>query len=444
MKNLFSEFKNISKNEWSEKIIQDLKGKPEELLTITDEIEEISYSSFYHKEDSIERNKPGNLPYIRGIKKSSNEWRNCHYELINKEKKNNARCLKALMSGSDMLWFQVNRKDVDWNTVLEDIQTEYISVVLETDDVENIKILTKSGKKNITYAFDAYKNGFDALMELYSAFKDYQFPFLLVDASKIQQAGGNISQQIGFALNVGHEYLLHLVNKGFSVDEASACIQFKFGVGNDYLKESLKFRTFRGLWSNVIAAYIPEHKCSHHTIIHAFITHLNKSLKDPYTNLLRQTTEVMSAVNGNIDSICVLPYNHYSYEGSSELAERMALNITNILKEESYFDKVCDPLGGSYSLENLQEKISDRAWGNFQEIEANGGLMQTSARENFYNQINTVRSKRVTNFSNGKQTLIGVNKFENRDEINNSWIDIPNYDGLLSLILENELQNSNK
>ena len=107
-------------------------------------------------------------------------------------------------------------------------------------------------------------------------------------------------------------------------------------------------------------------------------------------------------------------------------------------------DRVCDPLGGSYSLENLQEKISDRAWGNFQEIEANGGLMQTSARENFYDQINTVRSKRVTNFSNGKQTLIGVNKFENRDEINNSWIDIPNYDGLLSLILENELQNSNK
>ena len=122
------------------------------------------------------------------------------------------------------------------------------------------------------------------------------------------------------------------------------------------------------LWSNVIAAYSPQHRCSHNVTVHAFITHMNKSVKDPYTNLLRQTTEVMSAVNGGINSVCVLPYDLYTSKGASELAQRMALNMTNILKEESYFDMVCDALGGSYSLENVQDILTDSAWKTFQKI----------------------------------------------------------------------------
>jgi methylmalonyl-CoA mutase len=442
MMNLFSDFEKVSKEEWSNKLVQDLKGKSEELLTVNDEIEGISYASFAHNEDDLHRNEPGNLPYTRGVLKSTNDWKNCHYELISNEKHNNARAINALMSGSDMLWFHSTKNSVNWSDVLTDIQTEYISVIIESDQVDDITMLGNSKKKNISFAYDAYKNGFDQLNMLFSTFKNEQVPFLLVDASKIQQAGGNISQQISFALNVGHEYLLQLMDKGFSIDEASACIQFKLGIGNDYFNESLKFRVFRSLWSNVVAAYSPEHKCSHNANVHAFITHVNKSLKDPYTNLLRQTTEVMSAVNGNIESICVLPYDQFNSKGASELAQRMALNITNILKEESYFDKVCDVLGGSYSLELIHEILLEKAWKAFQIIEAEGGLMKNNVRTTFYQQVKTVRDKRIAQYTSGEKTLIGVNKFENPDDVNDTWSEIPNYDGLKSLILENELQNS--
>lgn len=442
MMNLFSDFKKVSKEEWSNKLVQDLKGKPEELLTVNDEIEGISYTSYFHNEDSIQRSQPGNLPYTRGTNKPTNNWKNCHFEIISKEKDNNAKALNALMSGSDMLWFKSNMNSVNWSNVLADIQTEYISVVIETDQIDDITMLQKSGKMNISFAFDAYKNGFDQLSAVFSIFKNQQSPFLLVDASNIQQAGGNISQEIGFALNVAHEYLLILMKEGYTIDEASACLQFKFGVGSNYFNESLKFRVFRSLWSNVVAAYKPQHKCSHNATVHAFITHVNKSLKDPYTNLLRQTTEVMAAVNGNIDTVCVLPYDLYAAKGASELAQRMALNMTNILKEESYFDKVCDALGGSYSLENVQEKLASSSWGTFQEIEAGGGLFNDAAKQAFYQKIMVIKNKRIAQYTSGDKTLIGVNKFENPDDVNDVWTQIPNYDGLQSLVLENELQNS--
>lgn len=442
MMNLFSDFNKVSKEEWSNKLIQDLKGKPEELLTVNDEIEGITYPSYFHNEDNINRSQPGDLPYTRGTNRPTNDWKNCHYEIISNEKDNNAKALNALISGSDMLWFQSNKNSVNWSDVLADIQTEYINVVIETAQADDITMLVNSGKKNITYGYDAYKNGFDQLNSMLTLFKKDQAPVLLVDASKIQQAGGNISQEIAFALNVGHEYILKLMNEGFSIDEASACLQFKFGVGSNYFNESLKFRVFRTLWSNVIAAYSPQHRCSHNATVHAFITHMNKSVKDPYTNLLRQTTEVMSAVNGGINSVCVLPYDLYTSKGASELAQRMALNMTNILKEESYFDKVCDALGGSYSLENVQDILTESAWKSFQNIEAQGGLLNENAKNDFYQEVNTVRDKRISLFSSGDKTLIGVNKFENPDDVSDTWTVIPNYDGLSSLVLENELQNS--
>lgn len=440
--NLFNEFNKVSKAQWKDKLISDLKGKPEDLLQVTDEIENISFDSYYHNEDNINRNTPGNLPYSRGVMKPLNDWKNCFYIHVSDEKSDNAKALHALMSGSDMLWIKHTGETVNWSDLLADIQTEHIQVVVETDQPEDISLLSKSGKENISFAYDLFDRSMNDLDDLASLFSNEQHPFLMVDAMNIQKAGGNISQQIAFALNAGHEYLLALMDKGFTIDEASASLQFRFGIGNDYFLESLKFRAFRTLWSNIIAAYEPEHRCSHNATIHAFTTHVNKSLKDPYTNLLRQTTEVMSAVNGNVESVCAIPYDLYSSNGASELSVRMGLNLTNILKEESYFDKVCDALGGSYSLENIMEKIMNASWKSFQKIEAAGGLFDSSCRNDFFNEIKDTSQKRVNQITSGNKILIGVNKFENPDKVDNEWTQIENYNGLSSLILETELENS--
>jgi methylmalonyl-CoA mutase len=159
-------------------------------------------------------------------------------------------------------------------------------------------------------------------------------------------------------------------------------------------------------------------------------------LKDPYTNLLRQTTEAMSAITGGTDAIVVKPYDLYSTSGPSELSERMALNISNILKEESYFDAVIDPLGGSYSIESSTTEIARKAWSKFQDLEQLEGGVKSKT---FISEISEKSALRIKGIQDKSIVLIGINTFENPEEIKNEWTPMHTYLGLPSLVLEQEL-----
>ncbi|NRA12641.1 MAG: hypothetical protein HRT57_11860, partial [Crocinitomicaceae bacterium] len=195
------------------------------------------------------------------------------------------------------------------------------------------------------------------------------------------------------------------------------------------------------LWSKVIDCYNPEHKCTYNCNITAVIGHTNKSLRDPYTNLLRQTTETMSASNG-ADSILVLPYDLYSTDGASEHSKRMALNISLILKEESYLDKVIDPSGGSYSVEALTKLIGEKAWSYFQSIEINEGLLSDSGINLFINDIKSKRQERIDAFQSGKIIGIGMNKYPIPDEKRTEWVERESYLGIEPIVFDTESKNS--
>ena len=181
-------------------------------------------------------------------------------------------------------------------------------------------------------------------------------------------------------------------------------------------------------------SYSPEHRCNETAQITSKTGFLNKSLQDPYTNLLRQTTEVMSAVLGGANHIINQAYDKNSTVGASDLAERMATNISLILKEESYLEKVLDAVGGSYAIESLTENLADKAWSLFQEIENSGNL------NTLLEQIKTTASKRVELHREKKKTLIGITKFPNPDASNLKWKTSElAYFGLNSLIIEKEI-----
>jgi methylmalonyl-CoA mutase len=237
-------------------------------------------------------------------------------------------------------------------------------------------------------------------------------------------------------LNAGHEYLVELMSNGFSIDEASACIGFHIGIGRNYLYEIAKIRAMRSLWSKIIHAYTPAHTCSHNCAMTAVIGCMNKSLLDPHTNLLRQTTEVLSAMCGGVEQIVVIPHDLYSDQGMSSISQRMAINIPLVLREESYLDKVIDPLGGSYSLEQLTTKIGEKAWTLFQSLEKSGGLFNDTARSNFKQEIIAKRDQREKAFVDGSITLIGINTFPNPEKIESKWRELPAYFGIDALNYE--------
>jgi methylmalonyl-CoA mutase len=166
---------------------------------------------------------------------------------------------------------------------------------------------------------------------------------------------------------------------------------------------------------------------------------MNKSLIDPYTNLLRQTTEAMSAITGGIDNLVIHPYDAVSQTGSNALSERMALNISLILKEESYFDKVIDPLGGSYAIEEITQTIAKKSWDLFQEIETMGGIFQKEAKDHLRNKLIEKASARKQQYASNEKTLIGINKFSNPQPEKNDFVDTETYLDLPALFFEREL-----
>ena len=231
------------------------------------------------------------------------------------------------------------------------------------------------------------------------------------------------------------------MHQGKNIDQAADSISFHIGIGSNYFFEMAKIRALRMLWSKIIKAYKPASENLFSCSITALVGHMNKSLADPYTNLLRQTTETMSALYCGVDEVIVLPYDLHSTKGVSELAERMALNIPLILKEESYFDMVLDPLGGSYMLEQMTEMIGKKAWSEFQLLEKEGGLFNELARNSFIRKVGIKRSQRIERFESGGHILIGINKFSKKEDIDTKWQELPNYLGIDALNFEQTSKN---
>ncbi len=100
----------------------------------------------------------------------------------------------------------------------------------------------------------------------------------------------------------------------------------------------------------------------------------NKTIYDYNVNMLRTTTECMSAILGGANTICNLPYDSL-YHKSNEFGDRIARNQLLVLKNESYFDKVNNPADGAYYIESLTEQLAEKALDLFKDIEANGGFL---------------------------------------------------------------------
>jgi methylmalonyl-CoA mutase len=270
-------------------------------------------------------------------------------------------------------------------------------------------------------------------------FSEKQTPFIVINAYGLQQTGANATQELAFSLSTANECLGVLLEAGMNIDQAAACIHFSVGITANYFYSIAKIRALKELWSSIVDAYSPIHSCSKNCVITAVSGPMNKSLKDPYTNLLRQTTEGLSAAVAGVDSLLIHPYTCASSHPSLELAERMATNISLLLKEESYLHSVNDPMGGSYAIEQLTTQFSGQAWDLFQETESKNGVFTTECAEFIQALIRSTAKQRLTLLRDGKNLLIGVNKFANPSPEIANYADALTYFGLPHLILEREL-----
>ncbi|KKU53498.1 MAG: methylmalonyl-CoA mutase small subunit, partial [Candidatus Moranbacteria bacterium GW2011_GWE2_47_10] len=298
------------------------------------------------------------------------------------------------MKGVDSIGFDVTCKEnfsnQDFETLLKNIHLESIELNIMGAtaahpfiDFLNEKVQTNKINKNEikgSVSFDPLShlslNGnfcksqdevFETAKKLVEKAKDLpNFRVIGVNGEIFNSAGATIVQELAFALSMGNQYLTLLTETGLDIDTVAQNMKFNFGVSSNYFMEIAKFRAARMLWAQIVDAYKPKNKEVAKMIIHATTSKWNQTVYDPYVNLLRGTTESMSATIAGIDSLTVTPFNN-AFEKATDFSDRIARNTQILLKEESYFDKIADPAGGSYYIETLTASIAEHAWKLFQE-----------------------------------------------------------------------------
>jgi methylmalonyl-CoA mutase len=222
-----------------------------------------------------------------------------------------------------------------------------------------------------------------------------------VRADLALEAGADAIQQVGIALAWGVEKLAEL-GKDRPVDVAAREVEFVFAVGSTYFFEIAKLRAARTGWAQAVSAFAPLDLDSCRMNLRVRTSRMNKSTCDPYTNVLRVTTEAMSAAIGGCDRLTVEPFG---------FDEHLALGVQRVLAEEAHLNAVADPAGGSYYIEALTSSIAREAWKLFQRIEAAGGYTQALSAGWLAEEIANTRAAREKAVSSRRRAMVGVNNY---------------------------------
>ena len=396
--NLFSDFQQVSAKAWKQKIQMDLKGADYNKTLLNSTLEGITVKPFYH-DDSY---KSLAIPVV------SKSASICHTLFINDEKIVNNISKEVLKKGAESIRF-IAKKTFDYKQVFQKLpkKTSYLLFCdfLDTNFVKELLDYAKDIDLKIIidpiHHFVADGNWFNSQEEDFKIVNNKAIT-IGIDATLYQNAGANIVQQIAYALAHANEYL----NAGSQQD-----FIFTFSVGSNYFFEIAKIRAFRYLIKKVLTKYDIDAKVE----IILEPTLRNKTLYDYNVNLLRTTTESMSAMLSGVDFISNTPYDSI-YHRTNEFGSRIARNQLLVLKEESYFNKKEDLAKGSYYIEQITYELANIALELFKDIEKNGGFLAQIKKGTIQRKIEESANKEQKLFDTGELVLLGTNKYPNEKD----------------------------
>jgi methylmalonyl-CoA mutase len=464
---LLSEFEQVSYEKWKEIAEGSLKGKPFEKL-IGKTLEGIDIQPIYIKEDvdgiKDVNSMPGFYPFDRGSNPDGyiiKKWdiaQEIPYptpELLNGALKND------LQKGQTAISIVVDDLSKNGESPKNDpkLLKNGTSVFCETDyfkaldgiDITKTPIYIKAElatsvqyaifiyflkKRNIEmksinggFFFDPIAIALDDKYEkvdiqalyghqqfLLSSIKSWESAFkpICIDTAFYHEAGSDAVQEVAFSLSTGVQYLRSLQNEEISIDEIAGKTFFNVAFGPAFFIEIAKMLAMRKLWAKVVKEFGGSEDSGK---IHLFArtSKLNKSRLDQYVNLLRNTTEALSAILSGCDALHV-EYFDEPFGSPSEFSRRVARNIQLVLMEECNLPDVIDPVGGTWFVEKLTEEIAEKAWSLFVEIEKQGGMIKAIENNFVQGLIEEKAKQRLTQLSNRKDILVGTNKYPNKNE----------------------------
>lgn len=381
--NLLQEFPPVSTQSWEDAIARDLKGADYARKLIWQTEEGLAVKPYYRAEDIAGLEfldaAPGDYPYLRGARLTA-DWRiREEIDLAVPEQANRA-ARSAVTAGAEEIAFRniVIRNVSDLGMLLVNLREIPVHFQNAGEPLIRLLIDASTGRQDsapVSTGWNPLTNPKFAA-EAALAAPPGLVPFT-IDGSEFEESGATAVEEAGFTLAAAIEFLAEMQSRDVDVDRAATSIAFSFAIGASYFFQIAKFRAFRMLWARAAESFGGSREGAR-ARIHARTSRWNETIYDPHVNILRATTEAMSAVLGGADSITVAPFDE-CYKTPDEASRRLARNTQIILKREALLSRVADPGAGSYCLEAITDFIAREGWKSMQRIEAAGGYRKAVA-----------------------------------------------------------------
>ncbi len=473
-KEFLSEFSLPTYDEWKQAAIDALKGAPFEKKLITPTYEGVDLQPIYNEADRdkvsyLADSLPGKFPFVRGVCSAgykSGSWdvaQSITYPLptdFNKALLADLACGQNAVSiklcSCRTMFADIYKQRPEWEDFicssvhiadLEDIEQAFRDVDLTkisinflptcpvsyTFEVASLflayckKYNINLGDLRVNFGFDfltsLVKNGeletvrpdiaLDEMASLIGILseKSTNSSSISIDGSAYHNFGASAVQGIAYSVATGVYYIKELLTRGLEINNIARNIHFNFSSGVKFFTEISKLRAARVIWAKIIKEFGGDSD-SQRMKIHAFTSKVYETKFDPYVNILRGTTEGLSAILAGVNSLHISPFDEELGTGG-EFSRRVARNIQSILKDESHILDTIDPAGGSYYIETLTDQFVVEIWKIFREIEKSGGMLAALRSGFIKSSISEVVSKRKENIAFRKDVLLGTNKYPN-------------------------------
>ncbi|MEI8032187.1 MAG: methylmalonyl-CoA mutase subunit beta [Chlorobiaceae bacterium] len=409
---LFSEFSPISRDEWKRKASSDLKDTPYESIV-------------WHTPDGFDLepwySAAGKEHYLHTpLQRSTNAWKSCFLVTVTTPAEANGVALSCLKQDAGALEFSFSDSSIftsrNLQTLFAGIEISAISIYFSgalppaAQMIETLSSL--GGFAGVSGGLMAHlkDTGIEEDRKIAGLIRSFpRFSLLSVDTTPFHEEGSTASQEIAYALAGASDLINRFLDAGLTAAEAAASMEILLPVGSSHFTELAKPRALCHLLRQILNAYGAGESTPLPRLF-ARTSGRNRSLLDPYTNVLRLTTEAVSAILGGYET---LQLRHFD-DGLSvepEVAARITGNIHLVLKEEGLLDRVVDPARGSSYIETLTRELAVAAWDIFKQIEKSGGLAAASRNGMIRTLALTPASRREKEIAKRKKTLLGVNRY---------------------------------
>jgi len=477
---LFEDNNFLTKEEWEEKVKQEIEGSIDNLLFETNE--KILLKSIYTKEDRDELEHvddlPGLPPFTRGPYPTmyvNRPWTVRQYAGFSTAEESNAfyrRNLAMGQKGLSVAFDLATHRGYDSNhpRVISDVGKAGVAI----DSVMDMKTLfagipldqmsvsmTMNGAVLPILAFfivTAEEQGVSKemlsgtiqndILKEYMVRNTYIYPpetsmriiadifeytskympkfnSISISGYHMQEAGAPADLELAYTLADGLEYVRTGLKAGIDIDSFAPRLSFFWGIGMNYFMEVAKMRAARLIWAKMMKSFHPKNEKSLALRTHSQTSGWSLTEQDPFNNVTRTLIEAHAAAMGHTQSLHTNALDE-AIALPTDFSARIARNTQLFLQEETGITDVIDPWGGSYYVEKLTDELVNRAWTHIEEIEELGGMAKAIETGLPKMRIEEAAARRQAQIDSGKEVIIGVNRYRLEKEEAIDILDIDN------------------